>query len=498
MLLVFPQSTPQKQVGNSENQTKDHQNLVAPGALAVPLPPSVTNTVPSPPESRPNSVTFAASHPLPPVLPPSTQTPSSVKSDSHVLPIGDSPNKNYKYTSSVVGDSMSDGEIGHNIRRRANSVSSPPPNTKLSAEDRSSLHVRSSSVNTASILASATQASTNGRDATPHRGNRSEASSSADDEWEKSSLSRLRELGSPQSESITPTFSNDGNSDHKSRRNTIRANAPLHDARLSGSHFGFTLPGVPSAPPIDSWDHSRRGGDSGGEGDMKEGLPSVPAVPPIVQDRLPHVSVFPKPMTPKEELHVNPNLSASTSTSFPTAPPQDLESPSTPRTQVPPHTIPTAPTSVQHAPTMASLPPPPPPPPLYGYQQSLPPLVAASNTGQSPHHVYMSPNPVTSPHGNIMVNMVPVPTQFTPQLVPAAAPTGANHPIPPSYLTGGQMNGFTDAFGVPINTRPLPTEVEPETLSKAQKHTKLALSALDFEDLETARNELKKALLLLS
>jgi hypothetical protein len=40
--------------------------------------------------------------------------------------------------------------------------------------------------------------------------------------------------------------------------------------------------------------------------------------------------------------------------------------------------------------------------------------------------------------------------------------------------------------------------VDPETLAKAQKHTKFAQSALLFEDLETARNELRKALEFLS
>jgi vacuolar protein sorting-associated protein VTA1 len=39
--------------------------------------------------------------------------------------------------------------------------------------------------------------------------------------------------------------------------------------------------------------------------------------------------------------------------------------------------------------------------------------------------------------------------------------------------------------------------VEPEVLGKVQKHAKYALSALNFEDLDTAREELKKALRLL-
>jgi Vta1 C-terminal domain len=71
--------------------------------------------------------------------------------------------------------------------------------------------------------------------------------------------------------------------------------------------------------------------------------------------------------------------------------------------------------------------------------------------------------------------------------------------MPPSVYGGnGQVNGFTGEYGTPVNVRPPPTEVDVDTLIKAQKFTKFALSALMFEDLETARNELKKALQLLS
>lgn len=44
---------------------------------------------------------------------------------------------------------------------------------------------------------------------------------------------------------------------------------------------------------------------------------------------------------------------------------------------------------------------------------------------------------------------------------------------------------------------PEPSTVDPVTIEKAQKHAKWAISALNYEDLETARLELKKALSLL-
>lgn len=42
--------------------------------------------------------------------------------------------------------------------------------------------------------------------------------------------------------------------------------------------------------------------------------------------------------------------------------------------------------------------------------------------------------------------------------------------------------------------QPEPSSLDPEVLASAQKHAKWAISALNYEDVETARAELKKAL----
>lgn len=504
-----PNSTPHK-ARNPSPHASDAKHLVPHSALAAPLPPSASNTAPSSPDARPDSVTFAASHPLPPVLPPSNRSPSSIKSESRALP-EDSPNKGYKFTSSIVGDSTSDVEATYKYnRRRANSASgghTPNNTSKLTVEDKSSSHVRSSSVNAAPILPPSGHASVNDT-------RRSSASSPEEEDWEKASLSRLarlpdsvsgsdmdslsgrlRDLGSPNSDSGTPTpmgngASDNAASDYKSRRNTIKANAPPNP-RHSESDFGFTLPGVPSAPPVGDWKNgSGKGGDSdsGGEGDMLAKIPSAPVLPPTIQDQLPHVVVFHKPATPKEELHVNPH--------FPSAPSDHsttnnhLESPSTPRNQI--HS--STPSSGNHPTTTA------PPPTSFGHELSPPP--SANSTVHGGHSVprgYTPPNSVVSPHSNFSITMPPTFVQtHPPNAFAPAAPV--NVPSAPSYSygTNGQTNGVTDAYGLPVHAREPPTELDPETIGKAQKHTKFALSALNFEDLETARNELKKALLLLS
>jgi vacuolar protein sorting-associated protein VTA1 len=44
---------------------------------------------------------------------------------------------------------------------------------------------------------------------------------------------------------------------------------------------------------------------------------------------------------------------------------------------------------------------------------------------------------------------------------------------------------------------PPPLELTPEIIAKAQKRCRYAISALDYEDAETARKELREALALL-
>ena len=225
-------------------------------------------------------------------------------------------------------------------------------------------------------------------------------------------------------------------------------------------------------------------------------MPSAPVIPPLVQDQLPHITVFPKPTISREHLHVNPHFPTSTPTSSSTTPLHDLESPSTPRTQTnSQNPSASSSSSGQHA---ASINPPPPPPSFGYYQQPSPPSTTSSIAGYSIHQIYAPPNSMTSPPNNFTTPMPPMPIHPVHPFMPSTSSETA-HPMAPSvYASNGPVNGFTGAFEPPVNVRPPPTEVDVDTLIKAQKFTKFALSALMFEDLETARNELKKALQLLS
>jgi len=62
------------------------------------------------------------------------------------------------------------------------------------------------------------------------------------------------------------------------------------------------------------------------------------------------------------------------------------------------------------------------------------------------------------------------------------------HPSTGNYLPNGTA----------YEARTPPETLDPETVVKAQKHAKFAISALNFEDLDTARRELRKALEILS
>ncbi|KAG8848526.1 hypothetical protein FRB91_010734 [Serendipita sp. 411] len=502
-LGVVHEEAPQGTALNAPTKPQASHQMTTPSILAVPLPDSASNTAPSSPHSRPDSLVYAASRPLPPVLPPATHTPTSIKSETHALPTDDG--KSYKYTSNVIGDSASDGEVSYNVRRRANSVtgsSQPGPSAPPAGDYSSPQHARSSSVNTSAIP----QPPHSAPPLTNTRG-----SSPADDEWERVSLSRLarlpqsgdeigtlsdrlRDLGDPgSSSSVTPTSNDhhDGGqtpvTDFKSRRNTIKANIKS-DPSHSGFNFGFNLPGVPTTLPVDDKKNNGRPSDSDSDsgGDIFARLPSAPAIPPTVQDQLPHVSII-KPASPRDELRVNPHFPIQPTNHLPSAPP--LDSPSTPRDQGHARTSSTA--STNHGVVPTHLP--------HGTFVSPDSSISPASIN-SIHRGYTPPNSGVSPHMRFTNGTIPfgAPVYVSPP-VGQYAPTGPATAPPAHYAT--PMNGAGanyDEFGLGIPPRAPPTELDPETLGKVQKHTKFALSALNFDDLETAREELKKALRMLS
>lgn len=501
--------------------TEKCHNLATPGAPAAPLQPSGANSAASSPENRPGSVSFAASHPLPPLLPPATKAPSSIKSESHALPTTGS-DEVYKH-SIVDGESTSDGEASYNVRQRAytTAVNNPKPEDD---EQISAHHARSSSTNTAARSEPPSSIPTN-QPSVPFGVDEP----LPDDDWERVSLGRLarlpdnrsgsemdslsgrlRGLGTPPdaSSSTIPTLpTNYGRpteeSDFKSRRNTIRAGEP----RPSSSDFGFRLPGVPSAPPLGDWNRRGGGSDSGGEGEVMAKLPSAPDVSPLVQDQLPHVSVFHKPASPQQELLTNTPSSAQSMVPPTYMPTVDGGSSTIPRSSSRSR-APSASSGGHGFPTQV-----PPPPTQYGQPHLS--TASPSNAASSIHSGHTPPNSVVTPHPSHS----DVPSALPPshyavhygQLsythAPVASPPSHYTPVNSTnvpqafYATSVQphgVNGSHDEYRLGLPARPPPTELDPETIGKAQRHTKFALSALNFEDLETAREELKKALRLLS
>lgn len=420
---------------------------------------------------------------------------------------------------------MSDGEASYHARRRANSASTGQKNAG-EASSSGSGHVRASSVNILgpSLPQSDAHANTNGTmnsASAPPSTTKTTAFSPEEDDWERSSLSRLarlpdsrdggdldsisgrlRELGSydSSSSSSTPSATNGvPDADFKSRRNTLRAGA----APTSGD-FSFALPGVPSAPPADDWVHrkDKKGGsdsDGSGGGDVAARLPSAPPFLPTIQDQMPHITILTKPSSPKEELRVNPHFLPDPNSAGSSS--HDAESPITPKNRSdhktsadPSYSNSAGAPNIQSLTTAT---------PNYG---ASPSTTTTSQAGSSNHRGYTPPNSVISPSNGSAINTTSMQQHqtFPPS---AAGQMGGYFPHFPQpagpgayYNNQVQMNGtgaHRDEFGLEISGRPPPTELEPEVLGKVQKHAKYALSALNFEDLETAREELKKALRLL-
>lgn len=73
---------------------------------------------------------------------------------------------------------------------------------------------------------------------------------------------------------------------------------------------------------------------------------------------------------------------------------------------------------------------------------------------------------------------------------PSAPPTSRFAPAPPSpRISHAQVHA-----SIPAPAPPLPQHLDTKTIEKTQKHAKWAISAMDYNDLDTARLELRKAL----
>ncbi|EPE24773.1 hypothetical protein GLAREA_08626 [Glarea lozoyensis ATCC 20868] len=132
------------------------------------------------------------------------------------------------------------------------------------------------------------------------------------------------------------------------------------------------------------------------------------------------------------------------------------------------------------------------PPPSISHPASSPPPQDFYSQSGSPPHIVTSPGaPLPPPtHQPAPYRPPPPPTHYQPP--PAATnpyhppPQQHRQPVPPAPPVPGPSQPRGPAFNL-----------EPEAVAKAQKHAKWAISALNFEDADTAVKELRLALQIL-
>ncbi|KAJ9101084.1 hypothetical protein QFC21_003302 [Naganishia friedmannii] len=93
------------------------------------------------------------------------------------------------------------------------------------------------------------------------------------------------------------------------------------------------------------------------------------------------------------------------------------------------------------------------------------------------------------------IPLVPPPAERSLPSAPATTPSPDAQPLPSAPSAPRE----TVPVPVPVQTQPqaYPTDLDSKSIERCQKHARWAISALDYEDLETARKELRLALDLL-
>ncbi len=120
------------------------------------------------------------------------------------------------------------------------------------------------------------------------------------------------------------------------------------------------------------------------------------------------------------------------------------------------------------------------PPKVYTGPDSIYATPPPSQARASPPSIIASPSHPTVSHSSILPPPPPIPS----------AP-------PASYIYAPSHIGGTPPAAQPLLPTPDSFELTPEIIAKVQRRCRYAISALDFEDVETARNELRAALILL-
>lgn len=147
-------------------------------------------------------------------------------------------------------------------------------------------------------------------------------------------------------------------------------------------------------------------------------------------------------------------------------PPPPLDNPGSPPRSLP--SVPDIPTS----PSLSS---------RNGQHPSAPPDLPdfSSFTGDAPS------GPISDPRRPPSLPSQP------PTSVPAQRPNASRSVPPPASVPPAASAPVSEAW------QPEPNNIDPMVISAAQKHAKWAISALNYEDLETAKVELRKALSLI-
>lgn len=141
--------------------------------------------------------------------------------------------------------------------------------------------------------------------------------------------------------------------------------------------------------------------------------------------------------------------------------------------------LPSVPGGIGSASSLSHGLPEPPPPPPEAHQPPPPPITFSLPPPSAPT-ASLRPS---APPRTISSNM---PNITAPSAPPALQPAAA---------AASGANGHQ--YGTDEDWRPEPATVDPTTIANAQKHAKWAISALNYEDLETARKELRLALQLI-
>ncbi|KAK9897157.1 DUF605-domain-containing protein [Cystobasidium minutum MCA 4210] len=132
---------------------------------------------------------------------------------------------------------------------------------------------------------------------------------------------------------------------------------------------------------------------------------------------------------------------------------------------------------------------------------ALPPP-PAENPGAPPRSLPSVPDGFSStssthpsaPHDDPSFPTFPAPSTTSTSTAPSRPSANTTAPPAPSAPPAQSYNHHQEIVPEIEDWQPEPSSLDPEVLASAQKHAKWAISALNYEDVETARAELKKAL----